>query len=111
LRHCAFFGADLFIMIGVKRRRDMGASRFSWTAVMGLLIAVAPAVAPRAEQLKPAEPPAQLQQAVPATPEPVNSETGANATTTPGTQLPGPVAPRPVTSQSTPATELAPARK
>jgi hypothetical protein len=89
----------------------MRALRYNWAAIMGLLLAAASVAGARAEQLKPAEPPAQLQQTVPATPEPANSASRGNATTTPPAQIPAPVAPRPVTSQTEPAVALAPARQ
>jgi hypothetical protein len=88
----------------------MRATRFSWAAVMGVLTAVAIAPQARAEQLAPAGPPAQIQQTVPARPEPVTPSDQGGASTTPRDQVKAPVAPGPAPQQFTPGMSLAPAR-
>jgi hypothetical protein len=78
------------------------------TVVIGLLIAVAPA---HAEQITPAPPPAQLQQTVPARPEPTPAVDGARATQFKAPVTPGSASqqPAPVSQQSAPVTVMAPA--
>jgi hypothetical protein len=92
----------------------MALSHAQLAVVVVLLIAVAPS---RAEQIAPVAPPAQLQQTVPARPEPAVPSGEGGRSVLPQAQFKAPVAPglapqqpAPVTQQSAPAMALTPAR-